>query len=368
VSHTYWPTPLLPGGAISSGLAAANLTFDSANDRLAWVGPSPVTDTLLNLYFRLGNTVTGCDLDIRAESASNGRPSGSLLAANTNDIVTVANTDDNVWKTATFDSPPSWNRGTEYALVMAVSSGTPNMNVGIPPAALVGAWQSHYPLILQDTGGGTWAQQSAGYGLAWIARFQNAGVVPLGNLCPIAAGTLTTFNSGSSPNERLMRFQLSRRRRVLGVRVALFNIAAGAEHTFSIWPASSSTDSDALAQVTFDGDSVISPTLDGYIDLWFPSSVVLEAATTYYSGDRANNTNNADFVTYANADVANALLALPGMNAQTYLSTRTWSGGTAGATSDTTTSVPLHSLIIDDSYDGGSGGGMLQGNLRGNMQ
>jgi hypothetical protein len=368
IGREVWPSPQLPGGSLSTGLAASSLAFDSATDRLAWVGRSPVADTLEAVYFALGNTVTGCDVDMRVESISSGLPSGSLLAANNNAVVTVNAADDNVWKTATLTAGASLTVGQEFALVMGVASGTPNMNVGITPAAIVGPTQSVYPRILQDTGGGTRAVPSAGYGLTWICRFTNAGVVPMGNLCPVRLGTLTTFNSSSNPNERAMSFlRRGPAYRVVGVRVPLFNMAAGAQFTLSLWPAGAVTDAAALSQTTFGASSMISATQDGAGEIWLPTPVTCQGNTRYWAGMRADNANNLDFVTYANADVANALRALPGVSADVYLSTRQWSAGTAGAWTDTLTSYPLMSLIIDQ-LEGAGSGGMLQGNLRGNMQ
>jgi hypothetical protein len=361
-SYAYFPPLLMPGGAFLNTLPAGTLTFNSANSRLAWVGQAPITDTLVAIHFRLGNTTTGCTLNVRVESVSNGRPSGSLLGANTDAQVVVANTDDNVWKTATLTAGASLTRGNEFAVLINVNTGTPAMIFSTPPAP-AGSLPSltHYPLVLQDTGGGTWALPSAGNSFSWIFEFASAGPVYVPNLMPVHAGTLTTFNSGSTPNERAIRFQVPFKCRVSGARVGLFNIAAGANFTVSLWDASGTTDAAALAQVAVDGDNTISATQDGYFEVRFGTPVTLEPDTTYYLGVRPDTANNLDVASYANADIANALRALP-VSADVYLATRTWSGGSAGAWSNTTTSVPVKHLIIDqlDDGQGAAGGGAVQ--------
>lgn len=365
ISH--FPTLQMQGGPLSQGLAATTYTYDSATDRVAWVGSSPVTDSLASVHFRLGNVVTGCTVDVRIETLTNGRPSGTLWATNTNASVVINDTDDNGWKTATLTAAASFTRGDKFAIVIVVSSGTPNLVLngcmGTVSTALVFA---HWPLTLQDTGAGTWA--SAANGFAWIADFTTNGPTALVGLTPVQAGTVTAYNSGTSPDERAMRFQLPFKTRVLGMRVAMFNIAAGADFTFSLWDTTGTTDAGALAQATQDGDFALSTTQDGFVDLFFASPPTLSAATTYYAGVRADTANNIGLGEMSNSAITNALRALPGVSAQVYLSTRVWTAGTAGAWTDTTTTFPMIHLIIDQLDDGAGGAGLAALPLRGYVQ
>jgi hypothetical protein len=366
----FLPALQLPGGPLASGLALGSIAFDSATDRAAWVGRAPVTDSLQTIYLRTGTVTTGCTLDVRVETVTNGRPSGTLLGTNTNASVVVDNADDNVWKTATLTAAASLTKGQEFAIVVVVSSGTPNMNLAAPPGSLVTyAILAHYPLTLQDTGGGTWATQGAGW--EWIVQFASAGVVPLVGLNPTSgAGTITAFNSGTSPDERALRFQAPMKCRVAGLRLAMFNIAAGGDFTASLWDATGDVDGEALAQASIDGDFALSATQDGYVDLLFATPVELSAGTTYYAGVRADTANNIGLAEFSNANVTNALRGFQGVDASMYLSTRTWTAGAAGAWSDTTTTLPLIYLIVDQLDDGAGGGGSaaFTANTRGNMQ
>jgi len=357
----YYPMPMVDGGALSSALGNPTLTFDSVTDRIAWVGNFPITDTITTVSFRTGTVTVGSTIEIRIETVTNGRPSGTLWAANTNGTVVVANGDDSVWKTVTLTSAANITAGDEIAIVVVNSSGTPNMQFSVCSDVLgKESRNAHYPLLLLDAGAGTWAgtgiSSSTGQ-LEWIVTTGTAGVIYLPNLSPLdGAGTVTTFNSGASPDERALRFQVPFKCRVIGLHVGMANNAAGSDFTFSLWNTSGTTDAAALAQATCDGDFALSTTQDGYVDLFFATPVTLDINTTYYAGLRADTANNIALYEFITATVTNAIKAF-GVNAETYLATRAWAAGTAGAWTTTTTTLPCISLIIDQLDDGVSAGG-----------
>jgi TM2 domain-containing membrane protein YozV len=375
IGQMIWPTPQICGGSIALGLAVSSIAFDSATDRLFWIGRAPVTDTLTTLYLRTATVTTGCTIDVRIETVTNGRPSGTLFGTNTNINVVVADVDDNAWKTATLTAGASLSRGDEFAIVITVASGTPNMNfAGFPSETFSSAsnqtpvTNAHYPLMMQDTGAGTWAFISTGF--AWICQFSTAGVIPMTNMTPVdGAGTITAFNSGSSPDEYALQFVAPVDMRIAGIRAALFNVAAGADFTFSLWD-SGTTDAGALAQQSQDGDFATTTSRDGFVDLLFDTPVEIAAGTTYRLGVRADTANNLSIGSYANTTVTNAMRAMHGVISTMQLATRAWTAGTAGPWTNTTTTIPLIYALIDQLDDGaGGGGGILQGgNLRGNMQ
>lgn len=352
LSPFYWPPLLVAGGFGNQTLASSAIVFDSATDRIAWMGKSPRTDSLTTIYFRTGTVTTGCTLDVRIESLSNGKPSGSLLAANTNVNVVVADGDDDVWKTATLTSPASLSVGDNFAIVFAVASGTPNMNfreVGLTSSPAHG----HFPVVLEDPGTGTWG---IGSPFSAFVKFNAAGVAPLTALYPAEGnGVVTGYNSTTNPDERAMRFQVPFKCRVAGIRGLPFNVAAGADFTLSLWDENGDTDAEALGQVSFDGNFAVTTTQEGYVDALFASPVTLEPNTTYYIGQRADTANNVSFAHYVTAPgITDAIKAFPGANGETYLATRQWTSGTAGAWTETTTAWPLIHLIIDQIDDGSS--------------
>lgn len=368
IGRSFWPALLMQGGPIANALGNNSLTFGSATARLAWVGRVPVTDSLATIYFWTRTVTTGCTVNVRVESVTNGEPSGSLIAADTSASVVIADADDNALKTATLTAAASITPETEFAIVISVASGTPNLGFAGIPGGVAGSDQTHYPLALQDTGAGTWAV-ATGSSFCWQLQFTTAGIMPAANLhASGGTGTIQAFNSGTTPDERALRFQVPFRCRAVGLRACLFNVAAGADLSYSLWDASGDADGEALGNATLDGDFALSTTQDGYVELYFDTPVILEPNTTYYAGVRADTANSIGLGEFANASVTNALRAFAGVNAQTYLATRTWTAGAASAWTTSTTTLPLINLVIDQLDDGAGAGALLQGNLRGNMQ
>lgn len=365
---TVWPLPLAQGGSTTLGLFQLTTAFDSATDRVAYIGRSPLTDSLATVHLRLATVTTGCTINVRIETVSNGRPTGTLWATDTSATVVIADTDDNAWKTATLTAAASLTRGAEFAIVITVNAGTPNLQfVNVPTGTSTGMGFGQYPLMLQDTGAGSWTVITGGWG--WICSFSGAGIAYMPGLSPASgAGTVNSFNSGSSPDERALRFQVPFACRSAGARVPIFNLAAGADFTISLWDATGDVDGEALAQISVDGDFPLNTTQDGYVDVFWPSAVTLSANTTYYLGVRADTANSLGTGDLSNSIVSNAMRAF-GVNDQTYLATRTWTAGAAGAWSTTTTTLMLAHIIIDQ-LDNGAGGGSASSvaNLRGNMQ
>lgn len=370
----FWPLQIAGSSYGNVGLANNSLTFDSSTDRIAYVGRSPITDSIASVYFRTGTVTTGNTMEVRIETVANGRPTGTLWNTNTNGTVVVADSDDNVWKTVTLTAAASLTPGQEFAIVMQNSSGTPNMGLTAPSTGQPG-WNSvgQYPLILQDTGGGTYAAPSSSVALSWIVGMTTAGPVYLPGLLPThAAGTATAFNSGSAPDEYATKFTAPFKCRCIGARVYLENIAAGADFTVSLWPASSSVDGDALAQIAEDGDFPYASTTDGFLDVFWTSPVTLSQNTIYYLGVRADTANNlAIAAAVAAAGITNAINAFGIPSGGTiFQATRTWTAGTAAAWVETaTTTLPMLNLILDQVDDGtgtgGSGGVMYNPPLTG---
>lgn len=356
VGQVHWPHPLIqPTG--NSSHAGSFVTFDSVNDRLAWVGNSPITDSLTTVYFKMGATVTtGSTVDVRIETVSNGVPTGTLFGANTNVTVVVADTDDGVWKTATLTAAASINAGDEFAIVIVNSSGTPNMRFATFNIVFTGL-VSRSPVCLQDTGGGTWAQ--AGVPFCWFTKWTTNSVIFLPYLCSIEQdATLTAFNSGSAADEFALKIIPTFKCRVIGVSAPIFNVQAGADYTVSLWPASSTTDGDALGQQAHDGELGSSTTTDGHAECYFPSPITLTAGTTYYMGLRADTANNISIVELTTpSSITDSMKAVSPLQSTTMVkATRAWTAGSAGSWTEAANSYIPFSIIIDQLDDGfGSG-------------
>ena len=366
---TYWPPPVGLGGPTSASLSDVQFTLDSTTDALAWIGKSYVSDSIATIYFRTGTIPAGGGdtVDVRIETVSNGRPTGTLWSANgtgaaPNITVAIADSDDNVWKTATLTNAAVLIPGDEFAIVIISSAGTPNILLNASGPGLAGV-HGHYPLLLQNATG-AYAAPATNGGFQWIVNMTTAGIIYIPGLSPCdGAATLTAFNSGSNPNERALKFQVPFTCRCIGVRAWIANVAAGANFTVSLWDATGDTDAEALAQVTEDGDFALSTTQDGYVEVYFPTAVTLAINTVYYAGvrpDTANSVTVPALTTAGTGQPANSVRAFPGDTAgNQHVATRLWTAGTAGAWTATTTTMPMISLILDQLGDGVSGGGLL---------
>ena len=364
---TWWPSPwAIPLSASSSAFTLTSLTFDSATDILAWVGTAPEALTITDVCFRTGSVTTGCVVDVRIETVTNGRPSGTLWATTTNGANTIASTDDNVWKTATLTSSASITAGQEFAIVIRFTSGT---NATFTCQQAVGGnVGTCYPLQLQDTGAGSWTVLFSQF--CWIVK-SSGTPIHIPGLIPFGAANQTAYNSGSSPDEYALKMVFPFKARIIGAAVALSNIAAAADYRIFLWGTggAADTESGALASTpVIDGDSTGSATQDGMMVFHFSTPYTVTAGSTYYLGVRAETANSLAINSW-NIDgtpPTSAINASP-MGANCYLSTRAWSAinpGTVGAWTDDTTKVPPFRLIFDQADDGASTGGMIQSRVQ----
>lgn len=362
-----WPTAMIQTNTTSTGLGVSSLTFDSTTDRVAYVGRAYQADSINKIYFRTGTVTTGDTVRLQIESVTNGRPSGTIIAAGASGTVAIADTDDNVWKTVTIGTPYTFSVGEEFAIVLTHSSGsTPNLQLTGANFELAGWGGGLYPSTLQDTGAGSWSTSHplTGSQLEWVVEMSSAGVVTMPGLCPLnGAGSVTAFNSTSNPNERALKFVAPMKMHVIGMTVAMLNVASGADYKLSIWDATDNPGASPtpLAQTaTIDGDFAYSATADGLVHQFFPEPVTLDAGTTYYAGIKPETANNLS-VLYLDAAgtgaAANAIRAFGLGSVTAHLATRQWVSTDPGAWTDTTTTLPAISLIIDQLDDGASAGG-----------
>lgn len=363
-----WPKQQIAANIATSGFSAGAITFDSTTDRLAYVTQAYQADSISKVLFRTGTVTTGCTVQIRIESVSNGRPSGTIIAAGASGTVTVADSDDNVWKTVTIGTPYTFSVGEEYAIVMTYSSGTtPNMGLANTSPDYGGWFATQYPQRLQDTGAGSWAVPAQNRPWEWVVEFTNAGgAVTLPGLSPLNGdGTITAFNSGSAANERALKFVPPFKCRVVGLSLALFNMAAGADFTAAIWDATDNPGAGPtpLAQTnTIDGDTFVSTTADGIGHVFFTAPVTLTAGTTYYAGLKPSTANNIGLLELSAAGTGASSTGIRafGIGANTaHLATRAWVSTDPGAWTNTTTTLPGITLLIDQLDDGASAGGGL---------
>lgn len=360
-----WPIQQLAQNVVTSGLTAGTLTFDSTADRLAYVGKAYQADSISKVFFRTATVTTGDTVKIEIQSVTNGRPSGTIIAAGASGTVAIADTDDNRWLSVTIGTPYTFSIGEDFAIVMTHDSGsTPNWQSSVGFLDMGGWMGGLYPSLLQDTGAGAWNTTGGGRLYEWVIEMTGAGgAVPFPGLLPLnGSGASVSFNSGTNPNERALKLVAPAKMRVIGLSLAMFNNAAGSDVTFSIWD---STDNPGagptpLAQTSLDGDYPYSATADGVVHVFFAAPLTLTAGSTYYIGVKPTTANNIGLMELSAAGTGASSTGIRAFGIGTvtaHLSTRQWVSTDPGAWTDTTTTLPAISLIVDQIDDGASAGG-----------
>jgi hypothetical protein len=165
--------------------SAASLILDAAGEYYCNVFPAPKSGSIAKIHFGVTTVSVSGDVDVRVETITDatGLNSGTLWAANTNDVITVSSTGVN---TATLTSSASVTQGQDIAvLVKADATSTPTISIG--------RYQETAPCVpyrIYDVGSPTkdsfglmciWVEYSDGTqpNIPWVRKFA-AGLTSLG--------------------------------------------------------------------------------------------------------------------------------------------------------------------------------------------
>lgn len=352
VDPFYYPT-MMNFGSASSNLALGSVLLNASTDKVAFVFQVPKTGTLDKAEFLwsavANNPDNGMKVSFQDLDATTGFPdttadqfrvvTGAPITAGwaVPGLITSDGTDGGVKRSVT--------KGDMLSFVIEFSSFVASDSIS--PAVWTGA-SNHESLncYVADASTGTYTKSATGVPLMVLKYDDGTYVAPYTGFTtfPVTALTLTSYNSGSTPDEYAVRFQMPFSCRVAGLwarvdpnddlELVLYN-GTTAEKTISI-----------------DKDNVRATT-PGYVFGLFATQYTISANTTYRVAVKPTTTTNIQITRFTGTS-ASVLAAIPG-GAEWYESTRT----DAGAWSDTTTSQPMAGLIIDgiDIGSGGTGGG-----------
>jgi hypothetical protein len=125
------PLPMWPTTVSSAPSTASSVyVLTSAAHQIAYSYRAGVTKSLRYVYLLTGTVTTGDTVDVRIETVdtTNGQPTGTLWAANTNAALVVNSADDNVFLLAgALTADASLTAGDQFALVVANGAGGGNM-------------------------------------------------------------------------------------------------------------------------------------------------------------------------------------------------------------------------------------------------
>ncbi len=362
-----WPRPLdnVTVGTSIGVTSVATCTADAVNEKVACVFRCPVAGSFTDFAVRtqtVSVTSGPLNFDFRLETVSAGLPSGTLFGTNSNAAVSVANTDDNVWKTGTLTTPPTVAVGDYMAIVVkAPAAGTFSFTWG---GFSTFTAPTMFPVVKADTvPDGTYPTLAANrpsmaikIGGTWY---------PIQPFAPVDSVVLTAFGSGSSPNEYGLKFIAPFTMRVAGLVAFVSNV--GGQFTLSLWPHNNGaqTDADALAQVTCSANSIGSATNDGIAMYLLATPITITKGSTYDIGCRADVAGT--LIVAASVMWTTAGIGASWAGADCFQGTRTWTAGTTNSWANQTTTVAHLGLWVDG-LDEPATGVQSRPNLGGGMQ
>lgn len=315
------------------------LTLDAAGEKGAVIFRVPKTGNIRKIHFLTGTVTTWQNLRVstQAVDAATGDPTGTVVQSG---IVTGLNTDDNIWKSATLSSDHAGTRGDLLSVVFEFDSTVGNLVIN--NATLSGTSVDMYN-VYPDLYTGAWAKQARGPIL--ILEYSDGSFIYTPGLLPIVPVALTTFNTGSTPDEVALRFSLPVPMKVAG---ASFLGRLTGDCDLVLYDAANTV----LASASLDKDVIQSTAADVLMAAIFNTEVTLSASTIYRLAVKPTTATNVRLM-YGDAPSNDALDAMAG-GKNMYWSQRT----DAGSWTDTTTRRPMIALL-PSAFDDGAGGGSI---------
>lgn len=324
------------------GTSLSTKTLDASTDKLAFVFQVPKSGNITKIGFRTGTVTVADTLKITLQTVdSNGDPTGTLYGGSA--LVTQAAPASNTWYEVTLGTPAAAIQGDVVAVVIEFNSYVAgNLSISIH------ADGPKFPYINQNDAA-TWTHQAGG--IMMVIGYDD-GSYPITNTLPITALTSQAYNSGSTPDERALKFSFPVAVRVCGASIFVAP-TAGSAFDVVLYDTDGTT---VLASVSMDGD-VRGGTAINRMAIYFTSPVILTAGASYRLSIKPTNANNITVLEYT-VNAAAYLEAIPG-GTSCILSTRT----DAGAWTDTTTIRPKQGLIIDQVDNGANSETPIQTNF-----
>jgi hypothetical protein len=328
---------LVPGFQPVSGgvtIAFSSNTVDAAGEKLAGIFRVPKTGTISIVGVRSGAVTGSGDADVRLETVSltDGNPTGTLVGTTTNGTVTINAA--NTWYNATLTLGAAVTRGDLIAVVVARTTG----NYGISSLSNT-PFGAQFPYIDHFTA--SWAKISTQPVFSLQYNDGSYGFTP--SVYPYSLLTSTTYNSGSTPDERGLKFRLPAPVRVAGAWLYP-DLDAAAD--IKLYDAADTE----LATLSLDPDVRIGTGYGSQYN-WFGASVSL-SANVYYRLTLLPTSVTDISAMHFNVNAAAVMDSLPG--GQDFHHTERTN---AGVWTDTTTQRPFIGLILDGIDDGVGGGG-----------
>lgn len=206
---------------LSQSIVVTTMALTATTHRAAAAFQAPTSGSLSQVGFRTGSVTTAADLRVRVETiASDGNPSGTLVAAGAEQTVASASVTANTWIDVTLGTAPTVSTGDLLYLVIDAPSGTPNLNISRTSGGV------SYALPFTNLFTTLWARSESSRPVMAVMIGGSWRTVP--QTFPVATISTTSFNSGSTPDERGNKFTMPVDAQVDGAWVALNTTGGGA--------------------------------------------------------------------------------------------------------------------------------------------
>ena len=178
---------------LSANVLLSTVTIDSANESAANVLTIRKSGTINKIGFRTSTVNTGAVIDVRLETVDTaGNPSGTLYQSSSNALVTITDTDDNLWFTATLGSGTVVEAGSTIACQLKMSA-TSAGNVLF--FIIVGYRQTGFP-CRTDFLASAWTKSVNPLVMGF--EYSDGNYPPTEGLYPFSASAAATFTTATT--------------------------------------------------------------------------------------------------------------------------------------------------------------------------
>jgi hypothetical protein len=335
----FYPPTSFVGIAVTGTLAMTASTHE-----VSCTGVVPVTGSITAVGFRVGTITTSDTLQAGIETLdATGNPSGTQYGGSAVGTGTPSASTMNTITLGT--AATAATAGDKVAIRIKFSAYVAgSLNISISSTGNAG---SAYAYNNRSTDSGTaWTKSSS----VPLCAFSYSGTYyPVAGWMPLSSSNSgSTFNSGSTPDERALYFTLPFNARIKGCFVYGGASAAGADWDCVLYDTDGTT---ALRTVSVDGDATPTFGASTINQLYFSSSYTTTRNVAYRLSLKPTTATNIRYSDMSVLSVAFMDALPPG--AAFYNSTRVNAGSW---TEGTSTRTAVH-LIIDQVDDGAGGGG-----------
>lgn len=328
----------------------ASVTFqsyllDAAGEKKAFIVAVPKTGTILKAGFKTGTVTTPQTLRISLQTvdAATGNPTGTLYGGSA--AGTQASPASNTYYTVTLGTGATSVKGDIIAVVIEFDSTVGNLNIDTVSTI----YSNSFPYCNHYTA--SWTKNSS---IPLTALEYSDGSYADCGCSPITAWSYPGWNSGSTPDERALRFQFPFPCRLKG---AWFRGSVSGDMEVVLYSGTT-----ALATISIDKDQTYSS--GRYNKFYFNTPYNLAANTVYRLSLKPTTVTSISAFTEMSFASQTVLDSIDG-GQEFYYSYRT----DAGAWTDDATKRYFMGLICDQFDDGTAvgGGGIPYGGLMGSF-